>query len=111
MSKKFYSLFLTLLTAFLWLGTGTVWGEELTVADGTAPGTTATTNKYAPIYGYYCDGLIDHMQMIYPADMISDLAKGPITDITFYSTTATQSWGTARFDVKLAVVSESTLSA
>lgn len=85
--------------------------DELTVADGSATGTTATTNRYAPVYGYYCDGIIDRAQMIYPKSMISGLVGNTITDITFYSTTATQSWGTARFTIRIAEVAETTLSA
>ena len=111
MIKKNYLFTLLTLTALLCLGTPNAWGEELTVADGTAPGTTATTNRYAPVYGYYCDGIIDRTQMIYPKSMISGLVDNTITDITFYSTTTTQSWGTARFTVRIAEVTETTLSA
>ena len=65
--KKLYS-FLTLLTAFLWLGSGTMWAyDPITVADGT------TTNSYLPVYGwgpYYGDY---EGQYIYPRTALSAL--------------------------------------
>ena len=60
--KKLY-LFLTLLTAFLWLGSGTAWGEELTIADDTG------TNESVPVWGWQGDNYI-HSQIIYPADSV-----------------------------------------
>ena len=60
--KKLY-LFLILLTAFLWLGSGTAWGEELTIADDTG------TNESVPVWGWQGDNYI-HSQIIYPADSV-----------------------------------------
>ncbi len=104
--KKLYS-FLTLLTAFLWLGSGTMWGQDECTVGNTG---TTTTSRYVPVYGYYCDYLT-HSQIIYDKSLLSDMANGTITGITFYSTSATQSWGSAKFTVKIAKVDASSLSA
>ena len=57
---------------------------ELTVADGTA------TNMYLPVYGSYYEE-VQMNQMIYPADMLSDLVGKTITSITFYPASVTAS--------------------
>lgn len=95
MSKKFYSLFLTLLTAFLWLGTGTAWGDELTVANGT------DQNDYVPYYAYYGNNY-NHVQIIYPASDLGEMDGTEISSMKFYSTTTSATgWGAARFDIRL----------
>ena len=102
--KKLY-LFLTLLTAFLWLGTGTMRGETLTVADG------AATNAEIPVYGWYADTGFKN-QFIYSASLLSDIAEGStITGISFYSATSTLIVGTtAKIVVRLTEVSSETFS-
>ena len=52
---------------------------ELTVCDG------QNLNKFAPIYGYYCDTQGTFVQMIYTADMLAEAAGSKITGIKFYS--------------------------
>ena len=75
-----------------------------TVADGTS------TNSYIPIYGLWADDYT-RSQMIYPASMLEDLTPGSvISSLTFFSSTASQNWGAATFDVKLGEVTETTLS-
>ena len=100
MIKKTY-LFLTLLTAFLWLGSGTMWGETLTVADGTG------NSQYYPLYGAYCDWYV-RSQMIYPATMLSSLEGKKIDGMTFHiKTVASEAW-TSNFQVRVANVAAGT---
>ena len=101
--KKLYS-FLTLLTAFLCLGTGNAWGDELTAADG------STTNEYLPIYGYYADTGFKN-QFIYSSSDLSTMNGGEITSIAFYSATSTLTYGTtAKIVVRLAEISSATFA-
>jgi hypothetical protein len=51
---------------------------ELTVCDGENQG------QYAPIYGYYCDTQGTFVQMLYPAEMLSEAAGAKITGVKFY---------------------------
>lgn len=51
---------------------------ELTVCDG------ENQSQYAPIYGYYCDTQGTFVQMLYPADMLSEAAGAKITGVKFY---------------------------
>ena len=55
---------------------------ELTVCDG------ETQNQYAPIYGYYCDNQGTFVQMLYPANMLTELEGAKITEIKFFPTGA-----------------------
>jgi len=98
MIKKSY-LFLTLLTAFLWLGSGTMRADELTVADGTS------TSQFYPVYGSWADNYV-RSQMIYPATMLSSIEGKKIDGMTFYvksTSTASEAW-TSTFQVRLANV-------
>ena len=52
--------------------------REMTICEGTE------TNDYLPVYGFYFDTQGTLSQMIYPADMLSDLAGAKITGIKFY---------------------------
>ena len=49
--------------------------QTLTVADGT------TTNSYVPVYGLWMDDYI-RAQMIYPANLLSDMVGSTITQLT-----------------------------
>ena len=55
---------------------------ELTVCDG------ENQNQYAPIYGYYCDTQGTFVQMLYPADMLSEVVGNKILGVKFYPTGA-----------------------
>ena len=57
--------------------------NEVTVCDGT------TQNSYVPTYGLYFDDNQTNAQMIYPADMLTDMVGKEITSISFYATAAT----------------------
>ena len=103
--KRFYK-FLMPLVALVAMALPWNASAQLTtvVADGT------TTNTYIPIYGLWADDYT-RSQFIYPASMLEDLTAGSqITSLTFYSSTASQNWGAATFDVKLGEVTETTLS-
>jgi len=52
--------------------------RSLTVCDGEA------TNNYAPIYGLYYDTPNTMTQMIYPADMLTDMQGGKISELRFF---------------------------
>lgn len=103
MFKKLY-LFLTLLTAFLWLGSGTMWGDELTVANGTE------TKEEVPVYGWNGDTKDTKSQTLYLSSDLTSMAGKDITALKFYSSTANVSWGSAVFDVKLAHVTAADMS-
>lgn len=77
---------------------------ELTVNDGT------TTNSYVPLYGYYAD-YGTHSQFVIPAETLASMAWDTITNLTFYSSSSSISWGAARFEVYMAEVPATTLSA
>ena len=102
MIKKSYLSILTL-TALLWLGAGNAWGDELTVADGTA------TNAGVPICGNYADTKGMRSQVVYPASLLSELANGTISKVKFYSSTASKTFSST-FEVRLSEISASTLS-
>ena len=51
---------------------------QLTVCEGENQG------QYAPIYGYYCDTQGTFVQMLYPADMLAELAGNKILGVQFY---------------------------
>ncbi len=76
---------------------------HLTVNDGT------DQNGYVPIYGMWVDN-ITQSQFIIPADDLADAANGTITQLTFYAA-ADKNWGAARFEVYMAEVAETTVSA
>ena len=77
----------------------------LTVADG------SETNEFVPIYGWYADAYL-RCQVVYPAADLAGMAGGTINSLTFYlSSTASGSWGSANFHVRLGSASESTISA
>lgn len=64
-----------------------VKAEDLTVADGTA------TSSYLPLYGLYLDEDNAHGQCIYPADLLSEMAGGQISQLTLYlSSPAEKAW-------------------
>ena len=50
----------------------------LTVCDGD------NKSEYAPIYGFYCDSKGTFTQMLYPAEMLADVAGNKIIGVKFY---------------------------
>ena len=78
--------------------------HTLTVNDGT------TTNQYVPIYGTYVDQGIES-QFIIPAADLAAMLYGHINKLTFYASQASVTWGAAQFEVYMAEVSGTTLSA
>ncbi len=76
MFKKLY-LFLTLLTAFLWLGSGTMWGETSTV------GSNESGSSFTPVWGSKANYYVFN-QMIYKSTELSFLSGKQITSLTFY---------------------------
>jgi hypothetical protein len=71
--KKFFTLIAVAVLAFAAQAT------EMTVCDGT------DTNNYVPIYGLYVDTDGTFGQMIYPADLLTDMVGKEITGVKFYS--------------------------
>ena len=71
--------------------------------------TQSLTNGVVPIYGYWTDNLIKSQFVIAEAN-IEDMAYSTITDMTFTASESSVSWGAAKFDVYLGVVSDNTIS-
>lgn len=99
--KKFFYFYSLLLTAFLWLGSGTMWGDELTVANGTK------TTYQTPVYGYYCDRYV-RSQIIYPASMLTSMNGNNITAMTFYFETPSSNALSSTFQLYLKEVASTT---
>lgn len=96
-------LFLSLLSLLMTLtGTGTVWGDELTVYNGT------DTNERIPINGYYGDTTPDKGEFIIPATTLSSINGSTITGLKFYANGNTSLTGT--FQVFLKEVGSTTLA-
>ena len=73
----------------------TARADELTVNNGTA------TSTYVPIYGLMVDNF-QHSQFVIHADSLTEMADGTISAMTFHlSTPATDTWGSAVFEVRL----------
>ena len=70
--KKFFTFFAVAAMAFA------AQANVLTVCEG------ESTNDYAPIYGLYYDTPNTMTQMIYPADMLTDMQGGKISELKFY---------------------------
>lgn len=99
--KRFLQTF-ALLTALLmsWVSQAQA---TLTVANGTE------TNEYVPVYGYYVDAYV-RCQMIYPSTNLVAMTGGVINSMTFYSSDANISWGSAAFQVKVSEVAATSLT-
>ncbi len=92
---------LTALLALPWVSQAQ---STLTVANGNA------TNGYVPVYGFYNDAY-NRVQMLYTSDLLTAMVGEPINKLTYYSSSADVSWGSAVFTVKLANVTETALAA
>ncbi len=78
--------------------------SELTVADSTA------TNYYVPTYGLYADTKDARSQCIYPADLLTDMVGGTISQITFYLSTPAEAAWTGSFQVSVGETDQTDLS-
>ena len=94
MQKLLKTLMLTALLALPWVSQAQ---STLTVANGNA------TNGYVPVYGFYNDAY-NRVQMLYTSDLLTAMVGEPINKLTYYSSSADVSWGSAVFTVKLANV-------
>ena len=101
-------LLLTLLLAI-----GLPWvanAQDLTVCDGSAPGTTTSTNQYIPVYGYMADTKDYTSEFIIPSADLASINGMDITKLTFYlSTSASEAW-TATFKVYMKEVENTTIT-
>jgi len=78
--------------------------SELTVADGTS------TSSNVPAYGLYADTQGARSQCIYPADSLTAMNGGTISQMTFYlSSPAAAAW-TGTFQVSIGETEETSLS-
>ena len=68
-----------------------------TVADG------SSTNDYIPFAGRYADG-IQHQQVIYPSEMLTDIMGSTISSMTFYLNNLPATSWNCPFSVRLASV-------
>ena len=71
--KKFFTLIAVAVLAFA------AQANVLTVCDG------GDTNRYLPIYGLYADTQGTMGQMIYPAELLTDMVGAEITELKFFS--------------------------
>ena len=71
--KKFFTLIAVAVMAFA------AQAAELTVAECTE------TQNMLPVYGFYVDRVGTFDQMIYPADMLTDMVGGQINGLKFYA--------------------------
>lgn len=76
----------------------------LTVNDG------ATTNTYAPIYGYFSAASNLGGQFIIPAANLTEVQNKVIKKLTFYSNTSEYDYGEAEFDVCIKEVANATMT-
>lgn len=77
---------------------------SLTICDSTA------TNEYVPVYGFYVDNY-SMSQFIVPADSLASMQWGSIDGLTFYASTSSVAWNNAKFEVYVAEVPSTTISA
>jgi len=78
--------------------------ETLTVNDGTA------TNSNVPFYGLYADTYGSASEVVFPSDLLVQMAGASISSMTFYlETPATVAW-TGTFQVYLSEIDGTTLS-
>lgn len=103
MNKRIFQTVLLLMLA-LFGSTSLLRADELTVYDGT------TTNSYVPIYGYYADCYVKS-EYIIPATDLEDMAGGTINDMKFYLSSPSTAALTGIFQVYLAEVDETSISA
>ena len=75
-----------------------------TICNGT------TTNSYVPVYGLYVDDY-SMSQFVVPADSLASLQWGTIDGLTFYASQANVAWNSAKFEVYVAEVPSTTISA
>jgi hypothetical protein len=78
---------------------------SIVVNDGT------NTNSYVPIYGTYVDEGNTASQFIVPAESLQEILWDSITELTFYSGTASADWGAAEFEVYMTTTEDATLAA
>lgn len=78
--------------------------SELTVADSTA------TNNYVPTYGMYADTQGARSQCIYPANLLTDMVGGTISQITFYLSSSADAAWTGSFQVSVGETNQTDLS-
>lgn len=72
--------------------------NRLTVADGTG------SSGRVPVYGYYTD-YYQRCQVIYPADMLTEMTETNISAITFHMTSLPSIAWTSAFEVRLGITS------
>jgi len=85
-----------------------VWGaraeETLTVYDGTA------TSTYVPVYGTWADAYLK-CEFVVPADELSQMSGGTISQMAFYLTSSAAEAWTGTFQIFLMEVYNTTISA
>ncbi len=99
--KKINLIFALLLSL---MGVTQVKADELTVYEGTK------TNDYVPIYGYYADAY-EKCEFIIPSTVLADMNGSQVSEMKFYSSSSSISWGNAVFKVFLKEVGNTVLSA
>lgn len=94
-----------LLSIVLSLVAPSSWAQNVTtVANGTA------TNTYIPIYGFFADEYI-RQQIIYPAEMLTDMENSSISAMTFYLNELPDDDWSCAFQFQLGNTNQSAFSA
>ena len=101
MKKKSLLLILLMVLLAPWAANAQ---ETLTVYDGT------DGNSNIPFYGLYADTQGAASECVFPSDMLSEMAGGTITEITFYIKSAAAVAWTGTHQVYVGEVSETTLT-
>ena len=87
------------------------WSSEVSFTPGVVIANEGrATSNCVPVYGNYTDESNNHSQFIIPSTSLTNLNDKQIDKIIFYSSSATKSWGNAKFDVYLQEVENTTFS-
>lgn len=100
--KIFYTGLL-LAASLLLPGIAKAQENTVTVCDGTA------TSANLPVYAYWMDRA-NQSQMIYPAEMLTELKGKAITGLTFYASSLSKDWTNEEIKLSLANVEESSFA-
>lgn len=88
------------------------WSEEISFTPTNAITTTVNdgseTNAYVPFYGSYVDTQGTKSQFIIPSSTLTALQGRQITKLTFYDSSASIDFGTAKFNVLMKETEETT---
>lgn len=95
---------LTVLLLILTVGVGSVFGDELTVADGTQ----YTNGRFVPLYGNYDDDY-QHVQILYPSSLVGSMNGTSISSVSFYLKTKATKAFKSTYSIRLLEVANASV--